>query len=113
MKIIFKIFGVIVAIFIGLIVLGGIVGSDKTDNRPDWVKQQFSEWDGSHKNLEKFVKSNLKDPKSYEHVSTKYVMSDNYLTVVMTYRAKNSFGAVVTEQINAEVGKDGSIIKVF
>lgn len=113
-KWVFRIIGIVVFIFIGLVVLGNIVGpQSEPDNRPEWVKSQFSVWDGSHKKLEKYVKSNLKDPKSYEHVSTKYVQTGNTLRVVMSYRAKNSFGAVVLGKTRAEVGKDGEIITIF
>ena len=36
------------------------------------VKEQFSSWDGAHKNLEKAIKKNMNDPSSYEHVETTY-----------------------------------------
>lgn len=39
----------------------------------NWVENQFSFWDGAHKELEKLVKQSLNDEKSYEHIDTTYI----------------------------------------
>lgn len=79
------------------------------------INKQFSEWDGSHREVEKLVKSNLHDPKSFEHVETTFkVLNADTMFVVMVYRAKNAFGGVVTEQVRANVSTaNGSIIDVL
>lgn len=46
---------------------------------------------------EEHVKENLKDPKSYEHGSTGVVEDGAFWKVQMSYRAKNSFGAMVLQ----------------
>ena len=66
-----------------------------------WVKGQFSVWDGSNTYLVDLVKENLNDAKSFEHVETKYADKGSFLTVKMTYRAKNAFGGVILQNVTA------------
>lgn len=73
----------------------------------------FSRWDGSHRNLEKYIKSNLKDPSSYDHTKTSFRGYDDYYIVTSTYRAKNSFGALVLENIKAKIDYDGNLLKIY
>ncbi len=70
--------------------------------RQDKIERQFSAWDGSHRELERWVEANLKDPDSYEHIETKYGDQGEYITVQMKFRAKNSFGGYV---VNTAIGK--------
>lgn len=46
--------------------------SDYNSKRNEWIKIQFSAWDGAHTELEKIIKKNLNDEKSYEHIATSY-----------------------------------------
>src|SRR5690606_1078457 len=62
--------------------------------RQDKINRQFSAWDGSHRKLERFIKSIMNDPSSFKHVKTTYADKGNYLLVQMTYRGKNAFGAL-------------------
>ena len=55
----------------------------------------FSGWDGSHYDSVQVIKRALKDPKSFEHVSTTHTMLNGKLYVKTVYRARNSFGALV------------------
>ena len=66
------------------------------------IDAQFSKWDGAHIKTEEYVKAHLKDPDSYEHVSSKYKARDGYLEVILTYRGKNSFNATTTESVKAK-----------
>jgi hypothetical protein len=80
----------------------------------DVIKQQFSGWDGSHKNLTKLIKDNMHDPSSYEHVETSYSEIDaNTLYVTTAYRGNNAFGAKVLNKVEAEVSVDGKILKIL
>ncbi|MBZ9610789.1 hypothetical protein [Rheinheimera maricola] len=56
----------------------------------------LSGWDGSHSNVVRQVKSLLRDPNSFEHVSTKLTPVDETgrHTLFMRYNAKNGFGGV-------------------
>lgn len=74
------------------------------------IKGQFSGWDGSHRNVESALKARMKNPKSYEHVETRYRIENGVITVLTTYRGTNSFGAVVTNSAVATVDMDGNVL---
>ena len=76
-------------------------------DRIQQIEKQFSSWDGSHYELEKYVKSKLKNPDSYEHVSTRYADKGDFIYLELTYRATNSFNAVVTDVVTAKSSIDG------
>lgn len=76
------------------------------------VDGQFSKFDGSHRKVEAAVKSRLKDPFSYEHVKTQYIVNPDSITVHAAYRAKNAFGAVVASSATAEVDAAGNILSL-
>src|SRR5690606_11796153 len=63
----------------------------------------LSSWDGSHRELVKLVKQNMHNPKSFEHVDTRYGITGDYAGIVMVYRGTNAFGAIVTNNIKAKV----------
>lgn len=45
---------------------------DYNSERNNWIKNQFSAWNGSHRELEKLIIRNLNDEKSYKHIETTY-----------------------------------------
>jgi tetratricopeptide (TPR) repeat protein len=77
------------------------------------IEMQFSPWDGSHRNLEKYIKKIMNDPKSYDHVETVYWDRGNYLIVKTTFRGKNAFGGVVINSIKARVDTNGNILQIM
>ena len=82
------------------------------EQRVEQISGQFSAWDGSHRSLEKSVKVSLKDPDSYQHVETSYIdKGSEGIDVVMTYRAKNSFGGYVVNRAAATYDIDGNLLK--
>lgn len=73
----------------------------------------LSSWNGSHRELVKLVKQNMNNPKSFEHVETRYGVTGDYAGIVMVYRGTNAFGAIVTNSIKAKVSLDDcSLISV-
>lgn len=74
------------------------------------IKAQFSGWDGSHRQVEAALKARMKNPASYEHVETRYIVGADSITVFTTYRGTNGFGAVVTNQAVATVDKQGNVL---
>lgn len=72
-----------------------------------------SSWDASVKQVDKWLRDNLNDPKSLEIVEwSKVVKTEDgsgYL-VRCKYRAKNSFGAMVLENKIFALDKDGAVI---
>lgn len=73
----------------------------------------FSAWDGSHSGLTKVIKESMNDPKSYEHVDTKYWDMGDHLIVTTTFRGKNAFGGVVKNWIKAKTNLDGNVLEVI
>jgi len=96
-------------------------GSDTEANQPkkaltqdERIEAQFSVWDGAHIKLKDLVKTSMNDPKSFEHVESRYVLNANgNLTVSMQYRGKNGFGGVVPGVVVAECDIDGNVIKII
>ena len=88
------------------------------DNSRQSDEAHFSKLDGSHKELVRRVKEALHDPRSFEHVDTRY--TDNTATatttdliVWMDYRAKNALGALVLGQVIAVVDRNnGRVLKI-
>lgn len=58
------------------VVVPKLIQDDREQTRLDsynsWVSNQFSGWDGSHKELAALIKKNLNDEKSFEHIETTY-----------------------------------------
>jgi outer membrane PBP1 activator LpoA protein len=81
--------------------------------RSKQVENQFSSWDGSHKNLEGHIRSIMNDPDSYEHVKTVYWDRGDHLIVQTSFRGKNAFGGLVLNSIRAEVSMDGQVVAVL
>ncbi len=80
--------------------------------RQSKINKQFSAWDGAHNGVKRFVKENMHDPSSFEHIETNYTDKKNYILVRMRYRGKNMFGAKVVNSITAKVDLDGNILSV-
>jgi len=59
----------------------------------------LSAWDGSFPPLVEALKQRLNDAGSFEHVRTTYTIDRNNITIFMTYRAKNAFGAKMLGKI--------------
>lgn len=82
------------------------------DPRKEMIMRQFSSWDGSHPGLVEYVKSQMLNPSSFEHVETFYRDEGDHLLVTMKYRGTNLFGAVVTNQIWAKVDFEGNVVEI-
>lgn len=82
------------------------------DKRKKLVSSQFNEWDGAHPGLVIFVRNSMNDPKSFEHVETRYRDDGDSIFVVMKFRGNNKFGAKVLNTVNAKVDFKGNVIEV-
>jgi hypothetical protein len=111
----------IVLILIGMLFLCSIFAYfsspskplSKEEERKAFIGKNFSDWDGSHIKLEEYIKKSMNDPKSYEHIETKYWDRDDYLIVQTSFRGKNAFGALVKNQVKAKVGLNGEVIEIL
>ncbi len=82
------------------------------ERRKKLISKQFSAWDGSHRGLEKFIKRNMNDPDSYDHVRTTYADQGSHLIVRTEFRGKNAFGGVVKNWLKAKVDLKGNVLQV-
>lgn len=76
------------------------------------IASQFSNWNGSHRNLVKYIKQNLHDPSSFKHQETIHEDKGDYVLIEMSYRAKNKLGAMVLETVVAKADLEGNILSV-
>lgn len=72
---------------------------------PGDPKNFLSSWDGSNRELVNLVKSSMNDPKSFEHVETRFRDNGDSLSLVMTFRGKNAFNATVANKVSADLDK--------
>lgn len=89
-----------------------LINNNAISQRQNKIRQQFSVWDGSHSALKSYIKENMNDPSSFDHIKTTYSDKGEYLLVQMKFRVKNSFGAKVVEMVTAKVDLDGNILSI-
>lgn len=117
--------GLLLAIAVGLIFLFSIFAPDSNNDYtaeaqpatptaaatpepvqdPNAPERFLSSWDGSNRELVNLVKSSMNDPKSFEHVETRFRDNGDSLSLIMTFRGTNGFGAIVTNKISADLDK--------
>lgn len=71
-----------------------------------------SGWDGSVRQVERFLKDTLKDPSSFQAVQWYPVQKDaDGYVVRVRYRARNSFGALVLEDRVFLLDRAGNLVR--
>lgn len=55
----------------------------------------------------------MNDRKSFEHVNTSYTLLDDYAVVVMEFRGKNTFGAMVLNNVKAKISYDCEVLEIL
>ena len=100
-------------VLIWVFILAAVFVSNE-DTPEDVAKQKieklFDPWDGSHRELTKVIKSNLRDPDTYEHIETTYEINGDSVNVMTKYRAKNGFGGHVVETVTAITDKESGTV---
>ena len=89
-----------------------IAETNKPKSKAD-IENLFSAWDGSLPSFKDYIKENLQNPDSFEHVETKFRDDGDGLTVIMKYRGENGFGAIRTQTAIAKVDYDGNILNLI
>ncbi|GAB4042568.1 hypothetical protein GCM10028810_01870 [Spirosoma litoris] len=108
--------GIIAILMIIVVIVIGVnsfleAPKDKKQIRREHVESLFSAYDGSHAQLEKAIKSEMKNPDSYEHVETRFRDDSTTIYVITTFRGTNSFGGIVPQKAEATINaKDGHIL---
>ena len=89
-----------------------IAETNKPKSKAD-IENLFSAWDGSLPSFKDYIKENLQNPDSFEHVETKFRDDGDGLTVIMKYRGENGFGAIRTQTAIAKVDYEGNILNLI
>ena len=69
-------------------------------------------WDGSHIQLTEYIKKNMNDPSSFEHVSTEWAYKGKGMVIREVVRGNNAFGAKILVSYTAVADRDGNILSV-
>jgi len=113
--------GIGCAVLVALFLVCAIVSSNSSDKAGNYQSSKSSsyevvknsEWDGSVRQVESWLKANLKDPKSLEFIEWSPVTkkADGGYFVRVKYRAKNSFGGYVVENKLFFLDSAGNIVR--
>lgn len=84
----------------------------------DTFMSNFSKFSGAYRPLEKLIKNNMDDDSSYKHDETDYRFvfdaKPPYAVVSTIFKGKNSYGAMVKENIKVKVDlSTGNILEVI
>ncbi|MDR6924805.1 hypothetical protein [Pseudomonas sp. BE134] len=85
--------------------------SEAKANHQKKIEDQFSSWDGAHRQFERLIKKNMNDPSSYDHIETRYTDKGSYIRVYCKFRGKNGFGGTVIQTEVADYSINGDFIK--
>lgn len=81
-------------------------------NSPISQSEYALHFNSRYSRLADLVKERLHDPKSFEFVKSDYTDNkDGTLAIIMTYRAKNGFGAVRTQRASAELDLNNKVFR--
>lgn len=86
--------------------------NEEKAQRKRLINRQFSAWDGANPFLENYIKQNMNDPGSYEHIETTYTDKGSYILVYTTFRGKNAFGAKVINHVKAKMDLEGNVLSM-
>ncbi|HUM52138.1 MAG TPA: hypothetical protein PK431_09995 [Chitinophagales bacterium] len=86
--------------------------AENAKGRKEKIEKLFSPWDGSHIELTRYIKKNMNDPDSYEHIETRFGDQGDYILVVTKFRGKNAFGGKVINTVTAKVDFDGNVLEI-
>ena len=81
----------------------------------NWLKPQIM-GDGSNRILTKYIKDNLNNPKSFQHVKTNYVSEGKDkrdVGIQMVYRATNNFNAIITKTVTAKIIYETNTLQII
>ena len=79
----------------------------------DFKSNCINEFYGRCTDLMLYTKDRLKDPESFEHISTSAYQKKKYTIVTMKFRAKNSYGGYSISVIKAKMNEDCEVIEVL
>lgn len=85
----------------------------KIKEQKEREKLILSQFDyGRHIPLEVFIKNNMNDPKSFQHIETRYKDENTHLLVTVRFRGNNAFGAKIINTVTAKVDFKGNVLQI-
>jgi hypothetical protein len=98
--------------FVGLVIYNMVNPSTYKAPEPKTREQKIAALfiGGSATHCKYWIKSQLKDPDSYEEIETHYTAHENYVDVFIKYRAKNSFNGFVIDQGTCTLSLDNKVL---
>lgn len=85
----------------------------KSELRQEKIKGGFSSFDGSHYELTKYIKVQMNDDDSFEHIETTYSDKGKYILIETRFKGKNVFGGIVKQSIQAKADTNGNLIEIL
>ena len=85
----------------------------KSELRQEKIKSGFSSYDGSHYELTKYIKDQMNDDDSYEHIETTYIDKGDFILLQTRFKGKNAFGGIVKNNIQAKADTNGNLIEIL
>lgn len=82
---------------------------DKVLTRKERIENLFSKWDGSQPAVVEWIKGNLNDPNSFEHLETRFIDKKDSIGVITEFTAKNAFGGRVRSTCVAQIDTLGNL----
>lgn len=119
-KKILKYFLITISIIILIIIIAAIFSPKPVSPEPELtpmqkkaqkIEAQF-DTDGSHIELTKYIKDNMNNPNSFEHIKTVYSINGDILIVTTEFRGSNAFGGIVKNSITATIDLNGKILEI-
>lgn len=88
------------------------IENEAKQRRQHLIDRQFSGWDGSNVYVERYIKQNMNDPKSYEHIETSHRDKGDHILVRTKFRGSNALGVKVIQVVDAKVDIDGNVLSI-
>jgi len=85
---------------------------ERARKRVERIREHFNR-DGSHKGLTELILRAMDNPRSYEHVLTRYWDQGDHLRIYVEFRGTNKFGAIVKGTIVAIVDLRGNVVEIL
>jgi hypothetical protein len=83
------------------------------ENIKEIVSKQFDTWGGVHIKLKEYIKTQMNDPNSFEHLGTRHSIEGDFVMVYTEFTGKNAFGGRVRHSVIAKCwAYGGDIVEI-
>ncbi len=86
---------------------------EEDKRKKEMISECISDWEGSGIELTTYIKENMNDPDSYQHIKSSHYYKNGKLYVTTEFRGKNAFGGVVKEILSVAVDFNCNVVEVY